>query len=478
MILSRAFAALFAVVSFSVFTIGCEDTLPPGVTPEETGPLTIKVVSETDHPVVMSDVRVVVNAADGSIIEEGVTDASGSFVVAEVEAGVSATIATEDSTRGRMLQTRFDLKPNATYTFTAFTNPRVVGTITVTGTNMPSGTFQDVNIGNCRATLGTATQLTEDCVQSDGKVSIYASAYNSNRIVHGRAAKYDLPFVTGMTVNLSDWYSVATSNFNFSAVNGPTAIMNAYFELIAQRRGTEFRFEAHKNGEVSEKSFSGYSLNFPNQLPLPENGRGFQLVYQQHSQTATGLRIRGFLSRKQWIVSPMQIDIASGTPSVEISSLVADLSDGGKPAASWAATGDESADAAILFLQWSNDGKDVSWVGATPLTNGYAKLPDLPASMSGFAPPSSGGILLGPVLITAHSSRISGYDEFAQNESALFLFNSRVTGGSTEATIKFTATLATDFALRTTPSQQKQWPLLRLPATRSERALKPQLLKN
>lgn len=458
---SRALVAFVAIVSFAILTVGCEEPLPPGVDPVETGPVTIKVVSAIDHATAMSDVKVAVNAADGSIIADGVTDASGTFTVAEIEAGASATIASEDTRQGPMLQTKFELKPNATYTFTVFKDPRVVGQITVTGTNIPSGTYQDAYVGNCRLSLGIQEDLTEDCIQSDGKITIYAYAYDTNRVTRGRAVAYDVTFTDGMTVNLDDWYSAPTTGFNFAAVNASTAIIDAFFELHAQRRGTQFRLEASNYGEVSENTFTNYSVYFPKDLPAAENGHGFLLEYQHSIQTATGIRFNGFISRKQWITSPMQVDLSQAILPVEITSLVGDFSDNVSPAANWTVNNGDSADAAILVLQWANSGKDITWTATTPMINGHAKLPALPASMSNYAP-ATGGVVTGPILLTADSSRVTGYDEFAQNESSIFLFERTIEGGSTEATIKYNATISTDFVLKTTPEQQKQLPLLRL----------------
>lgn len=453
MFFSRALVAfVLALVSF--FALACvESTTPPtdGMEPE-IGAITIKVVSMDRNAVPMTGVKVAINDADGELLLDGTTDSNGEFVADDMTAGASATVADENSPFGGLLQTKFALKPGKTYQFSVTNKPTILGTITVNGTNIPGGVlFTDVKVGECHGSLGSSFTITSNCVQTDGKFSVYAEGMGSDRTIYGRALKTDLTFTNNMTVTLSDWYT-PTSTMGISSFNAPAELTSAFFDVEFERRGTYFTNEALHAGAVSGTSFTGAAIAVPTLLPDATGGHGFNLSYQHALKSAAAIKAGGFYARKQWVEAAMILDSSKLMPGVDIQSLLPDFSDLTRPAMTWTIAAPELTDAALAAFTWVNGSTTVTWLGATPTETGYAKVPVLPTSMSALALPS-GGVVQGPILFVADWTHGTGYDAFVEsNVSETVVMRRLPENGAMEDTFKYIAGSSTDTVLRKTPT--------------------------
>lgn len=468
---ANAFSVL-ALMFLSVLFTGCPGEEPPtGPTGPTSGTVTIYTKSMTASQTPVAGLTVAINDETGELVDTGETDSAGTFVATDVPANSSATVVSESTELGKLMLTKFGLQPEKSYTFNVLRESPVVATVTVTLTNLPfDSVYQSIYVGGskCSAQSGVPLSLKAECVQSDGKVSIYATAFDAQNRVVGQALKLDLPLTAVITQTIDDWYVVTSNTVQVNLANAPYDLSSSatYINLAVQRRDSTFPLGWNQIGTANANAFTGTTFAIPTTLAAPENGHGYLLKTQSTAVTQAGTRVDGFIIRTQSFPTLVQYGLDQWLPALQARRVWADLADATRPAMGWELTGEGSVDAVMALMSWTNNGNNVNWLTTMPAGDGYAQLPQLPASMTDFLPPS-GGLIQGPILFTAEASWCAGYDEFAATETPLTIFDyGDFYGAEGNAVLKFSGAAPNDVVFKTTGGRLNRLPVM---STRAHR---------
>jgi hypothetical protein len=253
-------------------------------------------------------------------------------------------------------------------------------------------------------------------------------------------------WTTGNSLSIS--MSNAPGEMNFAGtLQPPTA------DLSFQRKGLNYRYNAENFGMGSGNIFSGAEWNYPAALPEQANGHGYELKFASQFKMSDGsLTMGGFTVQTATPSSPWTFDLSFLT-DLAIPAASVDLTDPTHMAISWMMPESSRYDAAVMGTSWTTGGTFHLWLGMAPHTRGLMELPELPASMSDYLPPT-GGVFNGPLLFMADASWIDGYNNFAASVSAMSILNRDIEAVDQYATLKVAVTIPTSVAFKTTNQAQ------------------------
>ena len=435
---------------------GCDPSTPDTGTEPVVGTVQVLVAGQFSG---VAGVPVAINDSTGALVANGVTDMTGHYSKANVTEGGSITIGTESS-GSKILQTRYNFKVDREYRFDVEQEGNQVGTVTVTAVGAPD-TNVSITIGRCGGSPGTPIKITQNCLQSDGKVTVYATSFDTSRVVHGRAVAYDVAVGAVTPVTLNTWATPETT-LTPSIVGAPGEIQEADLTLQLERKGIAYGLEATKYGTIDGNRYSGTQYRFPEQLPLPQNGHGFVFSGGFVTDGPDGYRIGQFFVRLADPSTNQNFSAMNRTPNVEIPVATVDGFAEGRPRFAWSVTGTEadlqSVDAVVGVIAWNNAAH--YWIVTAPQEWGLAEWPrELPASLDPFLPPANGGVYAGPIMYAANASWTSGYDEFASQVDGSGMLLRGIPETPSEASLSYIAHMGSDIVLNKNTRRSRLRPL-------------------
>lgn len=429
-----------ALVSATLVS-GCKDDDAPGI---ESGPVTVRVMSSFPQsgaqPVPYVNALVSVNDVTGKTIVTGTTAADGRFTANNVTSGASITVATPSGGQlSKLLHTVYDVQPGGEYLVSHPTkDPTPVGTVTISISGVPAGgSILRAYIGKCgnqaaAAATTLSIAITSDCLQSDGKASLYAYVENSTQQLHAYAVVTDvtLPASGNFTVNANAWQAVAGANdlFTVRASFLNSAHKLDYFSpvLSYSRRGVSYGATQASPGQLDMETSTSFTDTIFQVIPtLVERspGYGYFLAFGGTFTGRTGgTRQSGARISTDTLPRTGYYDLSAYRIAQEIVSLEADLNDSARPELYWTtetvAAGE--VDAAVAVLSWGVGGALVNWITVAPADLGMASFPELdPVLFAGYLPAEADdGLIDGPLLLLVDASWRAGYQDFVRNDHA------------------------------------------------------------
>jgi hypothetical protein len=445
------------------------DSPAVGQPPTVAASITVRVLGTIDNPAPVAGAQISVNASDGSVITSGASDSSGSFTVANPPTGASITVQAQDARFSFVtgfLQTYYDVAPGSTYIFRfarPVAPPTQIATIHATVSNAPTDTFITVDAGpDCRGSGTTDVAIFPSCVQSDGKVTVYATAMRSDRTLVGAALLRDVAFTPGGTTNvaLDTWPTPpAGQQLSFGSAPGPILDPNSVFGGSAisysfYRRGIVYTPEVSTPGKTSGNAFTTQSYLFPIELPLGEPGKGFLVGFSSGFETSAGSQYGGFVSRVNALPSFAEYDLHQALPVLDLTAFL-DIRNFARPAVTWSSSAG-TFDGAFLVGSWQNLGDDSAtlWLAKSPVGRNAMTLPTLPLSIAASAPRP--GARFGAFLLSMmDASWVSGYNAFTDQDSVDVLGGMIDVPAGTEGALKYAIAVpatALQFSATATPA--------------------------
>jgi hypothetical protein len=451
--------ALISLVATAAFSAGCTDETDPVVTPETPpAPVTVSVRASTNAEAAIAGALVAINTEDGALLESGTTDASGQYVTQNLSEKVIITVADPNGPAADVhTQSVYEAKPGSTYVFHSAQPSPDHGTVSFTTSNLPIGAdYVSISADKCGTTITGAVSsnfnVTSDCLQSDGKITVYAEAFSATNQIMGYAIAADQTLAAGGTLNLTFNTWVPTDRtIAFSAVNTPGTLTNGNLGFYVYHKNAKYSFRTSNYGMVTGNSYTGASYTYGSPLAVADGGHGYILSFQGGIDTATGPVSAGFISQLPSISTNVVFDLSQSLASTQVTSSI-DISNPGQPDLSWSAA-EGAFDGAVAILTWDDASMNYhSWTVKAPAERGLVTFPVLPASMAAFTP-STAVPLAAAGIVMVDASAISDYDTFAQSfdlfEALDARFRTTAAGG-----IKYTLALSSTPVFKPAPGQQ------------------------
>jgi hypothetical protein len=223
--------------------------------------------------------------------------------------------------------------------------------------------------------------------------------------------------------------------------------------MVLQRKGQYYtRFDVTQ-GAATANAYLGTKVKYPTGLAEAANGRGFSVNFASTFLGATGLAVAGFAEQRQLIGSNQSYNLADWIPSIDTqSTIVVDE----RSSVEWTLPSSGNHKLAAAIVSWDDPlapGTFRQWLAVAPHDFGAMQLPQLPASMSRYIPPTS-GTFQGSITMLINPSWVSTYQDMVKTQGVLDVLRTGLGGAGTYGDISGAASVkfVLSFPSLTTPS--------------------------
>lgn len=402
------------LISSLIFS-GCGDDL--------SGKVVIAVSRNLKAPVAAVNIPVVIQDIDGQVLDSGHTDANGTFITQKALLGSSVSITSKNGS-DEFVQTIYGVEPGTSvrsapksylFVLPPTTTPSTpLGTLRVKVPALSLGESAEVIVGGggrgdglCQSsvfsdssTLIAEIELHSECVEKDGKLTVFASRINSETFTtRGYAAKMNVTWILGgkTTVQLNEWKAfeeAQKSTLKVSNLPYGQEIHRLQPIYFPRRNGAIYQSWPLDYGDrfFQNSKFGVPREFFQDDRPNLTFLRGIEVFLNVGKTRLGGGVLQSNSAAYQSVVFDLKRDFLDLNVSFNPKTL------------EW--VGSSDYDAALLTAHWSKpDGGFVYWSALAPQDAGEIKAP----------------LQLGsdPQFVLIDASWVSGYDDFVQKRSML-----------------------------------------------------------
>lgn len=394
------------------------------------GPVTLRFIynDRLESPYTLS-AQIAFNSPSGALLPLQALPVAGQpgvYRAEDVPPGTTVTAAAFDAQGTfpvKLLQTIYDVKPNATYVIALFgaPAPTLVGRIRVA---LSPNSW--ASAGGCplfavpAGSTNYEGDITSACLQADGKVSILAETPNgsgSRTVYYALDQQLMASGVTtvSLTVNSAPRSQVVNFRSGPGEINFPGADPVASAVLFLYRKGFQYAVSSDVAGTASGSSFLGTHWSVPPTFAESGNGKGYLSYFYSQFRLAGGVtKVGSVISQTATAPTPWEVSLA-GLPGLDVTQARSNLTDLTHVSVRWNPSA-STYDAVASLVSWQGASGTQAWVAVGRPSSGVLAMPELPAAMASYLPAGTPS-LNGPVLYHLDASWLSGasaYDQFAQ----------------------------------------------------------------